>query len=109
MEPNLRDTPLRRFNTFWWGLALFFVFALAAYALRQFSKEEPSPVEVARGKERVERRALNLKEQMASLNAYKDLGDGKAQVPPSEVFGLAQEIGLLDAPKASEVKHNKQF
>lgn len=109
MEPNLRDSPLRRFNTFWWGLALFFVFALAAYVLRQFTDEEPSAVEVARGKERVERRALIVKEQMANINAYKDHGDGKATVPPSDVFGLAQEIGLLDAPKASEVKHNKQF
>lgn len=109
MEPNLRDTPLRRFNTFWWGLALFVAFALAAYTIRQFTKLDSNPVETARSKERIERRSAIMKEQNADLNAYKDLGNGTAQVPPVEVFGLAQDIGLLDPPKASELQHNKKF
>lgn len=34
MEPNLRDTPIRRFNTFFWGLALFVVFAVLLLVYR---------------------------------------------------------------------------
>ena len=52
MERNLRDTPLRRFSTFWWGLGLFVVFAIASFFIRGCVHGEKNDVDTARGKER---------------------------------------------------------
>ncbi|GAA5494635.1 hypothetical protein SAMN02745181_3086 [Rubritalea squalenifaciens DSM 18772] len=109
MEPNLRDTPLRRFNTFWWGLALFVVFALVAFILRGIDSDEMSTAETERGKERTAILEKVTAEQLAERDTYKELGDGKVQVKPTQVFGLAKEMGLLEEPKASEAKHNMKF
>jgi len=109
MEPNLRDTPLRRFNTFWWGLGLFSVFAIAAFGVRLFTSDEPSEVDLLAGKERIENRRAITAEQLAERDAYKDLGEGKVQVKPSDVFGLAKEMKLLEGPTASKAPHNRKF
>ena len=109
MEPNLRDTPLRRFNTFFWGIALFLVFAIAAVLVKNFVATDVTDAETERGKERTEIFKTITAEQNAVRNTYKDNGDGTVQVKPEDVFGLGKQIGLLDGPKASEMKHAKQF
>lgn len=109
MEPNLRDTPLRRFNTFWWGLALFVVFALVALILRGIDGDEQTNIDKERGEERLAIKQKVTAAQLAERDTYKDLGDGKVQVSPETVFGLSKEMGLLEEPKASEAKHNMKF
>ncbi|MFC4992996.1 hypothetical protein [Rubritalea tangerina] len=109
MEPNLRDTPLRRFNTFWWGLALFLAFAIAAVIVKGFVADERIDAETERGKERTEIYNKIVGQQLDERNSYKDNGDGTVKVKPEDVFGLGKEMGLLDGPKASDKKHNKQF
>ena len=109
MEPNLRDTPLRRFNTFFWGIALFLVFAIAAVLVKHVVATDVVDAETEKGKERTERFNKITAEQLAERNTYKDNGDGTVQVKPEDVFGLGIQMGLLDGPKASEQKHGKQF
>ena len=109
MEPNLRDTPLRRFNTFFWGIALFAAFAIAALVVKSFVADDVADLESENARPRVERFKQITAEQAAERNTYKDNGDGTVQVKPEDVFGLGKEIGLLDAPQASDKKHNKTF
>jgi hypothetical protein len=109
MEPNLRDTPLRRFNTFWWGLALFAAFALAAVVVKSFVANDVVDYESELAKPRVDRKRKVDAEQAADLNTYKSVGSDKVQVKPEDVFGLGSQMGLLEGPKPSEMKHNKQF
>ncbi|MEO1858165.1 MAG: hypothetical protein ABGY95_12485 [Rubritalea sp.] len=109
MEPNLRDTPLRRFNTFFWGLALFLAFAIAAVLVKNFIAADVVDAETEKGKARTERLIKINAEQEAERNTYKDNGNGTVQVKPEDVFGLGKQMGLLDGPKASEQKHGKQF
>lgn len=109
MEPNLRDTPLRRFSTFFWGLALFLVFAIAAVVVKNAVADEVVDVETENGKARTETFQRISAEQAADRNTYKNNGDGTVQVKPEDVFGLGKEMGLLNAPTASDVKHNKKF
>lgn len=109
MESSLRDTPLRRFNTFWWGLALFLVFAIAAVLVNKVVATDVVDAETEAGKVRTETFNKISTAQEAELNTYKDNGDGTVQVKPEDVFGLGKEMGLLNGPKASDRKHNKQF
>ena len=109
MEPNLRDTPLRRFNTFFWGLALFLVFAIAAVLVKNYVATDVVDAESEKGKARTERFNKINTAQLAERNTYKDNGDGTVQVKPEDVFGLGKQMGLLHGPKASEQKHGKQF
>jgi hypothetical protein len=109
MEPNLRDTPLRRFNTFFWGLALFLVFAIAAVLVKNIIATDVVDAEIEQGKVRTETFNRINAEQIAERNTYKDNGDGTVQVKPEDVFGLGKQMGLLDGPKASDKKHGKQF
>lgn len=109
MEPNLRDTPLRRFNTFFWGIGLFVVFAITAVIVKNVVADDAVDLESENAKPRVVRYKKITAEQNAERNTYQDNGDGTVQVKPEDVFGLGKQIGLLDAPKASEMKHNKSF
>ncbi len=107
MEPNLRDTPLRRFNTFWWGLALFVVFGIACFVIKNFFQDdEMYSADDERGKERIVKREQVEAAQAALLEFKKD-GDS-VQVPPSALFSLAGEI-LETKPADSGVPHNKEF
>lgn len=97
MEPNLRDTPLRRFSTFWWGLALFVVFGIAAFFIRGCVHGEKSDVDTARGQERIITREKNSKAQDEAL-----------KVDPTTLFSKAG--GTLNfTPADSAQPHNKQF
>lgn len=109
MEPNLRDTPLRRFNTFWWGLALFAAFALAAVVVKNFVADDVVDYESELAKPRIDTKRKVDAAQAADLNTYKEVGDNKVQVKPEDVFGLGKQIGLLDGPKPSAMKHNRTF
>jgi len=107
MENNLRDTPLRRFNTFWWGLGLFVVFGLAVLILKNFiHTDKVSSVDVERGRERIIKRDQVQREQAALLDYKKD-GDS-VQLPPKALFPVASEIKLLNTtPADSGVAHGK--
>ncbi len=91
MEPNLRDTPLRRFNTFWWGLALFVVFGIACFFLRTFVNDEMTDVDKERGQERLVKKDKVEAAQAAAL-----------KVDPTSVFDKLQNT-LNAAPAASAV------
>ena len=91
MEPNLRDTPLRRFNTFWWGLALFVVFGIACFFLRTFVNDEMTDVDKERGQERLVKKDKVEAAQAAAL-----------KVDPTSVFSKLQNT-LNAAPAASAV------
>jgi len=107
MEPNLRDTPLRRFNTFWWGLGLFVVFGIACFVIKNlFQSDDPYSADDEVAIERIIKREKTEDEQAALLE-YKKEGDS-VQLPPSALFSLAGE--LLDTkPSDSSVPHNKEF
>ncbi|MBT8043328.1 MAG: cytochrome c [Verrucomicrobiae bacterium] len=51
---NHRDTPLRRFNTFWWGLAYFGVFGLVSAVVYWQTGKPVDPVAVIRSEDRME-------------------------------------------------------
>ncbi len=91
MEPNLRDTPLRRFNTFWWGSALFVVFGVACFFFRTFINGEMVDVDKERGQERLVKKD---KVEAAQATALK--------VEPETVFPKLQNI-LNTAPANSGV------
>lgn len=109
MEPNFRDTPIRRFNTFWWGLALFLAFAIVAVLIKNLIANDVVDQETEKGKARaVTFRKITMKQDKAR-NTYKDNGDGTVQVRPEDVFGLGKEMGLLNGPQPFEMKHNRTF
>jgi hypothetical protein len=109
METNLRDTPLRRFATFCWGLGLFVVFGLICLIIKNFIQEdEMFSVDEERGKARVVKREQVEKAQAALLE-YKKEGDS-VQLPPSALFSVASELEILEIqPADSGIPHNKQF
>ncbi|WP_018969805.1 hypothetical protein [Rubritalea marina] len=109
MEPNLRDTPLRRFNTFWWGLALFLSFAIAAVLVKNAVQDNVIDAETEKGKVRTETYNKIKAEQLKERNSYSDNGDGTVKVKPEDVFGLGKEMGLLQQPSASSMAHGKKF
>jgi len=97
MEPNLRDTPLRRFSTFWWGLGLFVVFAISSFFIRGCVYGEKTDVDTARGKERLLTLEKNTKAQDESL-----------KVDPATLFSKAKST-LNFTQSDSGQPHNKQF
>ncbi len=107
MENNLRDTPLRRFNTFWWGLGLFVAFGLAIFIIKNFVQtDEVSTADTARGKARIIK-LEQVKAEQSALLEYKKDGDS-VQLPPHALFPIASEIKLLDTtPADSGVVHGK--
>jgi len=99
---NHRDTPLRRFSSFWLGLAIFGLFGLVSAAVVCWSGKSTGVEQV------LKEQRLDIKETVAenqaSLLEKKELEKGKTQqVPPAEVFN---RIGgeLKKAPSASEVQ-----
>lgn len=107
MEPNQRDTPLRRFNTFWWGLALFVVFGIAIFVIKSiFQSGEMYNADDELGKERIVKRE-QVEAAQAELLAYKKDGDS-VQLPPSALFSMAGEILNMKAAD-SGIPHNKTF
>ncbi len=88
MEPNQRDTPLRRFNTFWWGLGLFVVFAVASLVISAISpKSNNSDTELRR--ERSKMRVEAVAAQKAVLDSkvpvaavYTELGKSLVSKKP---------------------------
>lgn len=107
MEPNLRDTPLRRFNTFLWGMGLFVVFGIAILVIKYFIQDDKMfSVDDQRGKARVLKRE-QVEAAQAALLEYKKEGNS-VQLPPSALFSLAGEI-LETKPSDSGIAHNKQF
>lgn len=99
---NHRDTPLRRFNTFWWGMAYFGIFGLVSAAVVCWSGRSEGVEEVLK-KQRLEAREA-VDASQASLLIAKEVEAGKIkQVPPAEVFGQVGEE-LQKAPAAGNVK-----
>jgi len=109
MENNLRDTPLRRFNTFWWGLGLFVVFGIVCLVIKNlFLDENQYSADVEKGKARVILREKVEAEQAALLDYKKT--DNEVQLPPTVLFPVASELNILEAkPSDSGVPHNKEY
>ncbi len=97
MEPNQRDTPLRRFTTFWWALGLFVVFAIASFFIRGCVHSDKTDVDTARGKERIIKLEKNKAAEAESI-----------KVDPATLFEKAG--GTLNfTPADSGQPHSKQF
>lgn len=109
METNLRDTPLRRFNTFWWGLALFVVFGIICFVIKNFIQDDKMySADAEVGKARLLKREQVDAEQAALLD-YKKEGES-VQLPPSALFSVASELKLIDTqPADAGVPHNKEY
>ncbi len=89
MEPNQRDTPLRRFNTFWWGLGLFVVFAVASLIFSAVSPKSED-AQTDRRRERTKFKAATVESQKAVLDAkvpvtvvYDELGKSLVAAKPT--------------------------
>ena len=107
MENNLRDTPLRRFTTFWWGLGLFVAFGLAIVIIANIVQGDEVPsADKERGKVRLLIKEQVDAEQNALLMPKKT--EDKVQLPPNALFPIASEIKLLNTtPADSGVAHGK--
>lgn len=95
---NYRDTPLRRFNAFWWGLAVFGIFGLVSVVVYGLSNRAPSPAELSASerKEQVDTVFAKQKDQLTE----KELEPGKTkQVAPDQVFDKMSD--LAKAPVSS--------
>jgi len=90
---NHRDTPLRRFSTFCWGLAVFGSFGVISTVAYLCTSGNAGDVESLRatGREAIKH---EVDQAQSSLLTEKDIDDGKAkQVPPAEVFAqVGREI-----------------
>lgn len=83
---NHRDTPLRRFNTFWWGLGYFGLFGLVSVIV-YCSTDKPADVEDMRKSGRMEVRE-KVNNAQAKLLKGKDMSAAaKEVVKPAEVSG----------------------
>lgn len=97
MEPNQRDTPLRRFSTFCWGLGLFVVFAIFAFVIKGCVFTQETDVDDQVGQDRLIKLSENTAAQKAAV-----------KVDPTTLFSKA--AGTLDfTPADSGQPHNKQF
>ena len=59
---------MRRFNTFFWGLALFLAFAIAAVLVKNVVATDVVDAETEKGKARTERFNKITAEQLAERN-----------------------------------------
>lgn len=66
MEP-IRDNPITRFTTFWWGLGAFFIFALILLAVVFVNRKDLKTLEDAAAIARYEKKAKVEAAQAASL------------------------------------------
>ncbi len=96
---NHRDTPLRRFNTFWWGLAYFGLFGLVSAVVYSVT-DKSEGVDALRAEGRMEVRN-EVDAAQAGMLASKEAEGGTQQVAPATIFDeMGREIKA--APKASD-------
>lgn len=92
-----RDTPLARFSAFWWGIGLFFLFAILLLFARPMFKKEVVTLDDVEAEARTARRAEITSKQAAYFET-KIVEKGKtAQVLPSVVFSSVGKE-LLSTP-----------
>ena len=94
---NHRDTPLRRFNTFWWGLAYFGFFGLVS-AIVYLSAENPLGVEDLRKADRMEMRNKVDKDQAKLMEGMNMEGAAAKAVKPEK----ASDMLLPNAASTNE-------
>lgn len=111
---NHRDTPLRRFSTFCWGMAAFTSFGVLSVIAYLSTSGDAGDVESLRAKGR-EQIKVEVNEAQSAWLTDKDTDSGKAkQVSPSAVFGTiggeikAAPIKTEDYVPGSEA-HQKQM
>ena len=93
---NHRDTPLRRFSTFCWGMAAFGSFGLVSVIAYVSTSSDAGDAESLRavGRETIK---VEVNDAQSALLIEKDMESGKAkQVPPSAVFATVG--GEIKAP-----------
>lgn len=85
---NHRDTPLRRFNTFWWGLAYFGIFGLVSAVVYWMTGKPVDAVAVERAQGRME------------VRATVDATQGEMMPPAGTIDKFGSEIKT--EPKATD-------
>lgn len=86
---NHRDTPLRRFNTFWWGLTYFGIFGVVSAVVYWSTDETPDVTDMLKN-ERMEVRTEVDASQIEKMNS-KDMSGA--------------EGSMMTTPKASNIPH----
>ena len=110
MDPS-RDNPIIRFTTFWWGIGIFFIFALLLAVFWLFASDETSTLEDAAAEPRYETKRMIDTQQEASLSpetveiamaaTAKALATSKpvaVEVPAQVVPGSETSKKLADTP-----------
>ncbi|NWK55217.1 cytochrome c [Verrucomicrobiaceae bacterium N1E253] len=111
---NHRDTPIRRFSSFCWGLAAFGSFGLVSVIAYYSTSGNAGDVETLRATERLALKA-EVEAAQSALLVEKDVEAGKSkQVPPAKVFDrLGNEIkskpGKSDTFVPGSEAHKKQL
>ena len=96
-----RDTPLRRFNAFWWGLACFSGFGVISAIV--FALSDRAPSTEALNAEQRQGVVNTVADKQAELLTDKEVEPGKVkQVAPEKVFDRLGK-DLKKAPAASAV------
>ena len=97
---NHRDTPLRRFNTFWWGLAYFGLFGLVSVVVYSVTdKGEGVDAVLAEGRMDVKK---EVNAAQAGMLASKEAEGETQQVAPATIFDkMGREMKA--APKVTTV------
>jgi hypothetical protein len=97
-----RDNPLVRFSAFWWGLGVFFLFAIVLTVILLCNKPTASSLEEIAAAKRYAVRAEIDAAQDANF-AVKEVEPGKsAQVSPEVVFPLVGSRLATTKPAAVE-------
>ena len=101
---NHRDTPLRRFSTFCWGMAAFGSFGLLSVIAYVSTTGDAGDADPARAVDREEIK-VEVADAQSALLVEKDIEAGKTkQVPPSAVFAtVGAEIEAAPTKTAPEV------
>lgn len=110
MDP-IRDNPIRRFTTFWWGAGTFLIFAVLLAVIWMFNRTEPENLEEAAAKPRYVIKAEIDAAQAANLSSSainaavatvaKQLVASKpaaVEIPAQIVPGSETSKKLADAP-----------
>lgn len=101
--PASNDTPVKRLKAAVVVVGIFLIFGIVALVL---GLNSPNPDEPTAADEAGAERRLAVREEVdaaqAGLLSRVDLGEGKVQVPPSEVFSLVGTQLVASQPKPFE-------
>jgi mono/diheme cytochrome c family protein len=94
MDPT-RDNPIIRFNTFWWGIGTFLIFALLLAILWAFAKSDRQTPEDVAG---VTRKEIRQEIDAAQAEAFRQMDVGAA-IPTVAAALAASKPAAVERPE----------